>query len=161
MLVIFWFWGRGHPGTQSPKLSVVFMGITNNPMRQFSPTRIEVCQGATGLCALFWVANITSNKWIWFKTASVEQKTDTGWLQFVPTNRDWAGINGGAWGPRYGCFYAVRWPPGLPTNASWRLQTGYGREPSHLGLVVNQKLGLEVFRSRGQESIVPSSEVKQ
>jgi hypothetical protein len=126
-----------------------------------TPTRIELCQGATGLCAMFRVANITSNQFIWFKTASVEQKTETGWRPFVPSKGSWSGIEGLLWRPGYACLVAVGWPPGLSTNASWRLQVSYGRDPSTFGILVNQKLERDIFKSGREESTVSSSEVSQ
>lgn len=160
LLVVYLFWSGAGSGPP-PKLSVVFLGMTNNPTRQMTPTRVEVCQGATGLCAIFRVVNTASNKFIWFKAASVEQKTETGWQPFVPNSGSWSGVEGSVWQPGYGCLYAVAWPPGLSTNASWRFRVPYGREPSALATIINQKLGREIFKSGRQESTVTSSEVKQ
>jgi hypothetical protein len=123
------------------------------------PTRVEVCLGATGLCALFGVTNIAPKEFIWFKASVVEQRTETGWQPFVP-NGAWSGVEGSVWQPGYGCLYAVGWPPGLSTNATWRLRVAYGREPSLLGTLINQKLGWEIFKRGRQESTVISSEVK-
>src|SRR5688500_850066 len=97
------------------KPTVLFVGFTNNPVRQMLPFRVETCEGATGLCALFWVTN-TSPNIINFKTDSVEIKTGNGWEPFLPTGALWRGVEGSLWFPNYGCFYAVGWPPGLPTN---------------------------------------------
>jgi hypothetical protein len=150
-----------HGSAPPTKLSVVFVGMTNNPARQMTPKRIELCQGATGLCAMFLVSNAAPKQSFWFKTDSIEQKTPTGWQPFVPSAGGWSGVEGSRWTPGYGCLYAVGWPPGLPTNATWRLQIGYGRDPSILQLVVNKKLGWELFRSGKKQSIIPSSEVIQ
>jgi len=160
-------WG-GHTGPTSPKLSVVFIGMTNNPIRTMTPTRLAVCQGATGRCAMFMVSNISSNQYIWFNTVSVEQKTETGWQQFIPSSGSWFGLEGGEWSPGYGCLVAVGRPPGLSTNASWRLQVRYGREPSSLGIRLNKMIGQKLFPPglfplhRGEgEAVVQSSEVKE
>jgi hypothetical protein len=67
-------WGSSRPVPAATSLSVGFVGLTNGPARQVKPTRIEVCQGATGLCAMFSARAVSSNRWIWFKTASIEQK---------------------------------------------------------------------------------------
>jgi hypothetical protein len=145
----------------TPKLSVMFVGMTNNPMRQMTPTRVEVTQGATGFCALFWVTNITAKQFVWFKTASIEQRTEAGWEPLVPSGGSWSGVEGSLWSPRYGCLIAVGWPPGLATNATWRLQVRYGRDPSTFGLIVNQKTGREFFKSGKEEATIPSDEVTQ
>jgi hypothetical protein len=161
LLVILLFMDNAHVSGPAKKLSVVFVGMTNNPARQMTPTRIELSQGATGLCAMFWVSNAPANHFIWFKTDSVEQKTETGWQRFVPSGGDWSGVEGSRWQPGYGCFFAVGWPSGLATNATWRLQVRYGRDPSTLGIIVNEKTGREIFRSGKAESSIPSSEVIQ
>ena len=139
------------------KPTVLFVGFTNNPVRQMLPFRVETCEGATGLCALFWVTN-TSPNIINFKTDSVEIKTGNGWEPFLPTGALWRGVEGSLWFPNYGCFYAVGWPPGLPTNTVWRLQVRHVREPSLLRILINQKLGRDLFRP-GQEFTSPTAEV--
>jgi hypothetical protein len=161
LLVGYLFWSSVYAVAPATKLSVVFVGMTNSPMRQMTPTRLEVCQGATGLCAKFWVTNIATKQFIWFKTVSIEQKTDAGWQSFVPSGGPWSGVEGSLWQPGYGCLYAVGWPPGLATNATWRLQVLYGRDPSEFGIVVNQKIGRDIFPSGKGELTIPSSEVKQ
>lgn len=161
LIVAYFLWSGVHAGLPTTKLSVVFVGMTNNPTRQMTPTRVEVTQGSTGLCALFWVTNIAAKEFIWFKTASVEQKTEAGWKPFVPSGGSWSGVEGSLWGPRYGCLIAVGWPPGLATNSTWRLQVRYGRDSSTVGIIVNQKTGQEIFTSGKEESTIPSSEVNQ
>jgi hypothetical protein len=160
----FWL-SRSSPNSPArTKLAVIFVGMTNNPIRTMGPPRVEVCGGATGLCALFLVTNITRDECLWFKTAFAEQKAGGEWKQFVPGTNAWSGVEGSLWTPAYGCFMAVGWPPGLSTNASWRLQVNYGRDPSILRTLVNQKfgqpvLGRELFYSGKQENMVGSSEV--
>ena len=161
LLLALVLWGSSRPVPAATSLSVGFVGMTNGPARQMTPTRIVVCQGATGLCAMFSVRDVSSNRWIWFKTASIEQKTPTGWQTFLPNGTSWSGVEGGYWSPGYGCLYAVGWPPGLPTNATWRLRVSYGREPSRLGMVVNRKLGREIFHSGREEAVISSEEVSQ
>jgi len=161
LLLALVLWGSSRPAPAATSLAVGFAGMTNGPARQMTPTRIEVCQGATGLCAMFSVRDVSSNRWIWFKTASIEQKTPTGWQTFSPNGTSWSGVNGGYWSPGYGCLFAVGWPPGLPTNAKWRLRVSYGREPSRLGMVLNQKLGREIFHSGREEAVISSEEVNQ
>jgi hypothetical protein len=157
LLLALVLWGSSRP--LLPKLSVAFVGMTNGPAHQMTPTRIEVCQGATGLCAIFSVRAVSSNRSIWFKTASIEQKTPTGWQTFLTDGTSWSGIEGGRWSPGYGCLYAVGWPPGLPTSATWRLRVSYGPEPSMWAVVVNRKIGLKIFGR--EEAVVSSGEVSQ
>jgi len=148
------------------KLGVILVGMTNNPIRTMGPPRVEVCQGATGLCALFLVTNTTRNECLWFKTAFAEQKAGGEWEQFGPGTNAWSGVEGSLWAPAYGCFMAVGWPPGLSTNAAWRLQVSYGRDPSPLRALINEKfgepvLGRELFHRGKQENMVGSSEVRR
>jgi hypothetical protein len=142
-------------------LSVVFVGMTNNPARSMTPPRLAVCQGATGRCAMFMVSNTSSNQYIWFNTASVEQKTETGWQLFIPYRSPWSGVEGMVWPPGSSGIYAVGWPPGMATNACWRLNVRYGREPPIIGIVVNQKTGRELFPRGKEESTIQSSDVKE
>lgn len=123
-----------------------------------TPTRIELCQGAAGLCAMFWVGNFPSNQFTRFNTVSVEQKTETGWQTFSPSGNAWSGVAGNLWRSGYDCFYAVGWPPGLPTNAVWRLQVRYGKEPSGLGVRLKQILGWDIY-SLSTGRVIPSAEV--
>jgi hypothetical protein len=150
-------WTVNPASAAASKPTVLFVGFTNNPVRQMLPFRVETCEGATGLCALFWVTN-TSPNIINFKTDSVEIKTDNGWQPFLPTGAPWGGVEGSLWFSNYGCIYAVGWPPGLRTNATWRLQVRHAREPSLLGILINQKLGRNLFRP-GQEFTSPTAEV--
>src|SRR5260370_40422704 len=159
LLLALVLWGSSRPVPAATSLSVGFVGMTNGPARQMTPTRIEVRQGATGLCAMFSVRDVSSNRWIWFKTASVEQKTPTGWQTFLPNGTSWSGVEGGYRSPGYGCLYAVGWPPGLPTDATWRWRVTYGRQPSSLGMGVNRKLGGEIFHR--EEAVISSEEVSQ
>jgi hypothetical protein len=160
VLGVYAAWSSLRPSPQLQELSVLFVGMTNNVTRAMGPPRIEVCGGASGTCALFLVTNTTSRHFLWFNTASVERKTETGWEHFTPADVSWSGPQGSLWSPGYGCFLAVGWPPGLPTNACWRLQVSYGREPSRLGILINQKSGRELFHSGKVEATVPSSEVR-
>ena len=91
------------------ELSVEFVGMTNSPTPQTKPIRVVLTKDATGLCTLFFVRNISTKQFIWFETASVEQKTETGWKQFVPSGDSWTGVGGRLWPPGYGCLVAVAW----------------------------------------------------
>jgi len=161
-------------------LSVVFVGMTNDPVGQMSPIRIAVPVNATGLCALLMVTNTGTNGSFRFCTASVERATKQGWEQYDLTNAwlhellpigqrlavaesraggtAWRGIDGWEWSPRYGCLFAVAWPPGLPTNSAWRMRLRCAREPAGLRGLINRELAREVFPP-GRECAVYSSEV--
>ncbi|WP_150107626.1 hypothetical protein [Pedosphaera parvula] len=122
-------------------LSVVFVGFTNNPTGTFRPIRVIIPPtGATGLCALFRVGNVGSNRFIAFETIAGEQKTERGWEPFQVS-----GVGGSVWTPGYSCLYAVPWPTGVPTNATWRLQLRWNREASRWGKAINLKLRRELF----------------
>src|SRR5436190_130240 len=114
-----WFAGRRNP----PPVSVQFVGLTNNPVRRPppSPSRLELGSGATNMCALFWFTNTDATS-VWFDTECAEQKLDGKWIQCAQPNADWSGVGGGVWLKRSGCMFAVGWPPGLSTNATWRLR---------------------------------------
>jgi hypothetical protein len=161
LLVLGFCWTARNlrPSVPPRKLSALFIGMTNNVTRTMGPPRVEVCGGASGTFALFLVTNTTRHDFLWFKTAAVEKKTPAGWQPFIPTSVPWSGPQGRLWSPGYGCLLAVGWPPGLPTNAYWRLQLTYGRDPGALGILINQESGREFFHSGKAENTIPSSEV--
>ena len=149
----------GHPTT---KLSVEFVGMTNNPTSQRKPILLAVNTGATGLCALFSVTNNSTTQAIWFDTVSIEQRTAAGWKPFVPSG-SWTEVVALQWLPRHGCLLAVAWPPGLATNATWRLQMSYGQDTSTSGPLEEGNLNIREFYpcEKISEGIIPSSEVHQ
>jgi hypothetical protein len=57
--------------------------------------------------------------------------------------------------------YVVAWPPGVPTNASWRLQLRYGRWASPKALKLNDALGMDLFPRRGNGQAIFTPEVRQ
>ena len=156
------------------KLSVEFIGMTNITTGQASlqvtwTTNTTTGQtlpivvsgiGATGRCALFWVTNITAH-YTWFQTTSVEQKAETGWQECIPSRDSWCGVGGSGWPPRFGRVQAIGWPPGLPTNASWRLQVRYGPDPPPWAISVNTKFHRVIFHSRDDEGSPVASSVVQ
>jgi hypothetical protein len=141
----------------TPDLSVIFVGLTNGPVRQMTPTSIEVASSATGLCALFWVTNVGTRADLRFRTTSIEQRTRQGWERFV-VSKAWSGVGGSLWTPGYGCLFAIAWPPGMSTNATWRLQLSCQREPTGLRGRINDELGWEAFHA-GQDRFISSSAV--
>ena len=155
-------WRSVPRGASAQILSVVFIGTTNSPILKMGSIPVEVCSGATGLCALFRVTNTASKQSVvWFKTASVEEKTMTGWQPFVPRSVVWSGVEGSGWPAGYVYVYAVGWPPGLSTNASWRLQVPYRRKSFPLASIINHLLRREIFKNDQPDSIAVSTEVKQ
>jgi len=164
VLLLFGFtfvlWMLNRNGKQMSPLSVTFAGWTNNPAWTPPPNRLELGRGATGQCALFWVTNTGKpSQRVWFDTMKVEQRVDGQWRAFPPTNTRWSGVEGSIWPGGYGCHYAVALPPGLETNATWRLQVRCGRDRSSLKLVINSWLGRESFRRSKEYVSFPSSEV--
>jgi hypothetical protein len=118
------------------------------------------------MCALFLVTNVTARDLLWFNTPFAEQKLGGEWKPLVRGANAWSGVEGRLWTPGYGCFMAVGWPPGLDTNACWRLRVSFGRDPSLLRILINQKfaqplLGRELFRSGNAENMISSSEVSR
>jgi hypothetical protein len=175
VLASVFVWKSLHPPPLVTPLSVTFTGWVTNPTpRMFPLPRIVVCQGATGVCAAFWVTNSGSpNETLWFDTHRIEQKKDGQWLPFsdsasfnvtwvsnaiVPIPR-WRGVEGRAWFGNYGCFFVVGHPPGLPTNVPWRLKLHCGQDRSVGQLVVEENLGREVFDRKTEYNVILSSEV--
>jgi hypothetical protein len=140
-------------------VSVNFVCLTNNPVRAFtSPAgRFEVAMGATNLCAVFWFTNASAAS-VWFKTDCAERKVDGKWVECARPGGQWNGLEGGMWTKGSGCLYAVGWPPGGPTNATWRLRVRCGNDLSVFKIVVNQKLGA-IFSPSKSFDIFPSGEV--
>ena len=164
MLLLFAFmsilWWSGQSRKRVSPLSVTFAGWTNHPARMPPPNRLELGRGATGRCALFWVTNTGNpHERVWFDAMRVEQKIDGQWHAFVPTNARWSGVEGSIWNGGYGCHYAIGSPPGLPTNAIWRLQVRCGRDRSSLKLAINSWMGREFFRRTKEYVSFPTSEV--
>lgn len=140
-------------------LSVEFMGMTNNPEHTMTPVRVEVIPGTPGRHALFRVKNNNPDKLIRFDTSCVETNDGQGWKKFVPAG-DWAGVGGSEWFPGYSCFYAIAWPPGLPTNVVWRMQMSVAREPTGLRQKINEFTVRKIFGDYDYQTTA-SSEVKQ
>jgi hypothetical protein len=149
-----------HTKAKAPLLSITFQGWTNNPVRSPPPNRLELARGATGRCALFWVTNAEPfDHTLWFDSFEVEQNTNGQWLAFTRTNSLWSGVEGSVWWGGYGCMYAVGWPPGLPTNATWRLRIRCGRDLSPIKLRINEKLRRKIFHPDQKHMVLWSSEV--
>jgi len=157
LTVIWWVLATSHPANP-PRLSVVFVEFTNNPVHTMQPVRVEVPQGAKGLCALFQVSNADPNQ-IQFDTLAVDTNNGSSWARFAPVT-PWRGIEGSLWLGGYSCLYAVAWPPGLPTNIAWRLELSVAKELTGLRADANELVGRKLFRPMGRVTTL-SSEVRQ
>jgi hypothetical protein len=140
-------------------VSVSFVCLTNNPVATFSSPigRVAVAMGATNLCAVFWFTNAGAAS-VWFTTDCAERKVDGKWVECARPSGQWNGLEGGMWTKGSGCLYAVGWPPGLPANATWRLQIRCGNDLSAFKSIINQKFGA-VFGPSKSFGIFPSGEV--
>jgi len=126
-------------------LAVTFLGTTNNPVRSMRPVRLEVVQGANGLCAVFEVKSLAKNCYIQFEQEAVERRVEGGWVMSSRSAQH-LGIGGDVWTPGYSCFYALPWPAELPTNATWRAVVSVQRELGGWRLWLNRRLGREIFK---------------
>lgn len=126
-------------------LAVTFLGVTNNPMRSFSPVRLEMLQGTTGLCAIFRIANVTSNYFLEFEGAGVDRRSPEKGVT-NSFNPRYSGLLGSRWTPGYSCLYAFSWPSEVSTNESWRLVLTVQREPGGIRRHVNDYMQREVFK---------------
>jgi hypothetical protein len=144
---------------QTTPISVTFIGWTNNPASMGDPDRLDLAQGASGRCALFWVTNTSApDHSIWFDSWQAEQKVEGQWA-LVPTNSQWRGVGGSQWMGGDGFRQAVGWPPGLATNATWRLQVRSGKDISRLQGRINMKLGRHLFHRSEKYVTFPGPEV--
>ena len=150
MLVFMWWLGNSasssepanEPIQASTDLRIGLVGFTNDPAAV--PPNLAVSGSGSGLHALFWVTNTSTNRFIRFKTLGIERRNGSNWNEFVamagwPWNQ-WRGMVGETWSPGFGCIYAVAWPFGLPTNNSWRLRLSVSRERSLPLIIANQRL---------------------
>jgi hypothetical protein len=128
-------------------LAVTFLGVTNNPIRSFTPVRLEMLQGTTGLCAIFRIANVTSNYFLEFEGAGVERlSAEKGGTNSF--SQRYSGTLGSRWTPGYSCLYAFSWPPEVPTNENWRLVLTVQREPGGIRRHINDYMQRDVFTLR-------------
>jgi hypothetical protein len=135
------------PPEAPPKgdLTVTFLGMTNNPVRAVRPVRLELFQGATGLCAVFEVKSLATKSSIQYKQESIEKRTEAGWIT-SSHNPEHTGIAGMRWTPGYRSLYALAWPPDLPTNATWRVVLSVQRETEGFRRWANERLRREIFK---------------
>jgi hypothetical protein len=139
-------------------LSVVFVGLTNDPQKTMTPPRLAVISNGHGLHAVFAITNRSTDHYLQFGIDRIEKQVGDAWVEH-PAGQTSVAL-GMRWLPGYGCAYAIPWPPGLPAETPWRVNMWVKREPGlHLGLV-NQWLHREIFRPYGRHSstssVVPS-----
>jgi hypothetical protein len=125
--LLFFVATRRRGAGQGPDLSVTFIGLTNNPVSQLRPYRLIVQGSATGTYALFNLKNANHLRSIGFETVGVEELTTNGWVASHPA-LPWQGIKGAVWLPGSGAVWAIGWPPGLASNATWRLTLRWRQE---------------------------------
>lgn len=133
---------------EGPKgdLAVIFLGVTNNPVRSLRPVRLEMFQGTTGLCAVFDVKSLATNRFIQFEQEAIERREGREWKTSSRTAKHSGGISGMRWTPGYKCLYALPWPAELSTNAAWRAVLSVQRETGGFRLWVNNRTRRDIFK---------------
>lgn len=175
--VLFWLCGGLRIGSAPTRLAVVFVNVQNDPVSH-PPKGPTVLHGGLGLCAIFAVTNVGTDASMWFRTSAVEHRVGEEWRRNpVPPYRsrvvDQLRTGGKPWflidsddvndvfPPGRGWYYAVPWPPDVPTNAVWRLELRYGRLPSPRARKVDDQLGVRLFARRGQGRTLVTPEVRR
>jgi hypothetical protein len=125
-------------------LALTFLGVTNNPARSFRPVRLEMIQGAKGLCAVFRVSNVTSNYVLNYQGAAIELQTN-GQPQTV-RSKSADDCAGGSWTPGYSSLFAMQWSQEVPTNGTWRVLVRVERQQRGFRRWVNDRLHRELFK---------------
>jgi hypothetical protein len=176
LLLVFWLSGGFQGFPQPPRLAVGFVTVESDPF--FHPMRgPTVLNGAAGLCAIFAVTNAGKDTSVWFDTCAVEQNVGTEWrrtpvlpyaLRVTEIPRigetPWVGITSDSvnnnYPPGTAWYYVVEWPPGVPTNACWRLELRYGAQPSPKAQKLDDALGVRLFSKRGRGETLLTPEVR-
>ena len=175
-LLVFW-WGEGFRAAKLTRLGVVLLAVERDPTHH-PPERSTVLNGITGLCAIFAVTNSSEEASLWFDTCAVEQKTEGGWRRTEVAPYELRvirkpGVGGTPWNgiasddvnhvyPPGTCWnYVVAWPPGVPTNATWRLELRYWRRASPRAMKLDDRFGVELFARRGRGQTILTPEVRQ
>lgn len=176
LLLVFWS-GGGFQAAKPTRLGVLLLAVEGDPMRH-PPERSTVLNGITGLCAIFAVTNCSQDASVWFDTCAIEQRIQGEWQRTeVPPYGlrviKKLGVQGTPWSgiasddvnhvcPPGTCWnYVVAWPPGVPTNATWRLQLRYWRRASPRAMKVDDTLGIDLFARRGRGQTILTPEVRQ
>jgi hypothetical protein len=139
-----WLVYRANPSSSAGDVSIVFLGLTNDPGSSVVTKRLFVAGNGSGLHALFAVTNISAGRYVRFGIAAVETQGREGWRAVGPASDQPALGNGFARG--YGWHYAIPWPAGLGTDQRWRLRLWVLREPRLLSLKLrHQGFGLRPY----------------
>jgi hypothetical protein len=141
---------RGGKGAQPVGLSVTFVGLTNNPVAELKRYGLLVPATAKGRCALFRFQNEGRARSIAWEIVGVEELTAQGWKVFRPNARWEGGYAGMKWPPGSSGLQAIGWPPGLPTNGTWRLSLRWGPEFIAPAKVINYWAGKPIFNERSK-----------
>ena len=151
------------------------VAVENDPTR-FRPNGPTVLNGSPGLCAIFAVTNLSQDVSIWFDTCAIEQKVGGEWRRIpVPPYQarvsaqlrigatPWFAIASDEVNHVYPpgtCWnYVVAWPREVPTNATWRLEVRYGRQPSARARKLDDAIGFNLFARRGKAQSLSTPEV--
>lgn len=134
------------PPQAAGDVSVLFLGLTNNPGRSIYPQFSVVSEGR-GLHALFAITNISKNHVVQFGISDIERQTNGNWV--VHETEFHKSALGMTWMPGNGACYAIPLPRELKTSAiQWRLRMWVLREPNPFLLARFQRLGLERLGSK-------------
>jgi hypothetical protein len=177
LLLLLLCWGAGLRAAKPVRLEVLFLAVVEDPTHR-PPERPTVLNGITGLSAIFAITNGSQDASVWFDTCAIEQKIqgEWQWTEVPPYESRVSqkrGAGGTPWSgiasadvnhvyPPGTCWnYVVAWPPGVPTNASWRLQLRYWRRASPTAMKLDDKLGVNLFARRGRGQTILTPEVSQ
>lgn len=172
-LFMYWLYARFMIASESPRLAITLIGVETDPGSRRPVRGPTIVNGATGLCAVFFVTNTGMDGPIWFDTSAVEQREGTDWKRIpVPPYatraerrtagyKTWQGIAGESWPPGTGWYMLVEWPPDVPTNALWRLELHCGPEPSERAKKWDERIGFDLFARRKARQIIYAPEVRQ
>ena len=153
LLACIWLFHSVKSTPATADLSVVFMGLTNDPGRSVYP-RLSVVSDGRGLHALMAVTNVSQSQYLQFGISAVETQDGSGWSsQGSPV---FAPALGYMWSPGHGGLYAVPWPAGLATDTPWRLRLWVMREPKPILALVNDRLKRVLFRPHGRHTLISS-----
>jgi hypothetical protein len=157
LLACLWLFRSAPSAPRAADLSVVFLGLTNDPGRSVYPVLsvLPGVSGGRGLHALFAVTNISQGRYVQFGISTVETHRGDTWRAY--DSKVFPAALGALWSPGYSALYAVPWPEGLPTDTPWRLRLWVAREPLPELAFVNQRLGRELFRPQGRHAVTSSS----
>ncbi len=176
LLLVCW-WGGGLRVAKPTRLGVQLLAVASDPMHR-PAERATVLNGITGLSAIFAITNDSQDASVCFDTCAIEQKSQGEWQRTEVPPYDsrvtqkrrvggtpWVGIASEdvnhVYPPGTCWNYVVEWPPGVPTNATWRLQLRYWRRASPTAMKLDDKLGIDLFPRRGRAQTISTPEVRQ